>query len=388
MINQKINFTKAEIERIVPPIKPLGKKGGIFDTYQDIKEKGLVLLVSNGGAKTFYLYKKVDGKPERIRLGSFPGMSVEQARKAAVNNRSIINLGKNPNKEKSKIKEESTFGEFFEQFMERYSKKQKKSWKYDEREVNKFLAHWFKRKSSSITKQEVQLLHEKVCEENGLYQANRLLERIRAIYNKNIEWGWNGINPSLGIKKFKEQSRDRFIQPDELPRFFEALNEELNYTIKDYIWVSLLTGARKGNVLAMRWQDINLGRKEWRIPDTKNGEAVTVHLSDQAIEILKSRKNNADFVFPSELSSKGYLQDPKKAWARILKKAGIEDLRIHDLRRTLGSWQVATGASLPIIGKSLGHKSSKATEVYARLNLDPVRESVNKATEAMLAFRK
>lgn len=312
-------------------------------------------------------------------------MTIDQARRAAVDNRSVINSGINPNEEKNKVREEATFKDFFDHFMERYSKKHKKSWQYDEREVNKFLSHWFKRKAFSISRQEIQLLHENIREENGLYQANRLLERIRAIYNKNIEWGWSGINPSLGIKKFKEQSRDRFIQPDELPRFFEALNEELNYTIRDYIWISLLTGARKSNVLAMRWQDVNFARKEWRIPDTKNGEALTVHLSDQAIEILESREKLGEFVFSSELSSKGYLQDPKKAWARILKKAGIENLRIHDLRRTLGSWQVATGASLPVIGKSLGHKSSKATEVYARLNLDPVRESVNKATEAMFA---
>jgi integrase len=76
--------------------------------------------------------------------------------------------------------------------------------------------------------------------------------------------------------------------------------------------------------------------------------------------------------------------EPKTAWKRILTRAGIQDLRIHDLRRTLGSWQAATGASLPIIGKSLGHKSLGATQIYARLNLDPVRESLNKATDALL----
>jgi integrase len=380
-MDKYINFTKTTIKAL-----PIPKSGR--ESYKDTKEKGLSLYITSTGHITFFIRKRVRGKDERIILGSFSEISVEKARAEALKMRAQVADGKSPNEEKQKIKAEITFGEMFIQFMERYSKKHKKSWQYDEREVNKFLSHWFKRKASSISRQEIQLLHENIREENGLYQANRLLERIRAIYNKNIEWGWSGINPCLGIKKFKEQSRDRFIQPDELPRFFEALNEELNYTIRDYIWISLLTGARKSNVLAMRWNEINLARREWRIPDTKNGEALTIHLSDQAIEILKSRKSESEFVFPSELSSKGYLQDPKKAWARILKKAEIEDLRIHDLRRTLGSWQVATGASLPVIGKSLGHKSSKATEVYARLNLDPVRESVNKATNAMLAFRK
>jgi integrase len=88
-------------------------------------------------------------------------------------------------------------------------------------------------------------------------------------------------------------------------------------------------------------------------------------------------------VFPGR-GKTGHLVEPKTAWARILKRAGLQNLRLHDLRRTLGSWQAATGASLPIIGKSLGHKSLAATQVYARLNLDPVRAAVNTATDAML----
>lgn len=387
MNDKKINFTKTILEKINPPKKSIDRKGGIYDTYYDAREKGLVLLVSNGGSKTFYLYKKVDGKPERIKLGVFPDTTIEQARKLAINNKSIINAGKNPNDEKNKLKLEITFKKLFDQFMERYSKKHKKSWIYDEREVNKFLSHLFNRKVSNITKHEIQKLHEKIGNENGIYQANRILERIRAIYNKGIEWGLEIVNPTLGIKKFREKTRDRFIQPDELPRFFQALQEEENSTIRDYIWISLFTGARKSNVLSMRWNELSFIRKEWRIPDTKNGDPITIPLIDEAVKILLNRKNNStsEFVFASEKSSRGFLQDPKKAWSRILKKAQIENLRIHDLRRTLGSYQVAIGASLPIIGKSLGHKTSKATEIYARLNIDPVRESISKATEAMFA---
>jgi integrase len=194
--------------------------------------------------------------------------------------------------------------------------------------------------------------------ENGLYQSNRLLERIRAIYNKSIEWGWDGKNPTNGIKKYKEKSRDRFIQPDELPRFFQALQEERNATARDYIWISLLTGARKGNVLSMRWKDVNLFSREWRIPETKNGEHVVIALSEKAIAILSERQKIATgiYVFPSDRVDDLHFKDPKKAWAKILKIAGIEDLRLHDLRRTLGSYQAITGASMAIIGKSLGHK--------------------------------
>jgi integrase len=372
----RFNFTKAEIIKLPIPMK--GRK-----YYHDIVEKGLQLSVTSNGTRSFYLRKRIQCKDERVFIGHFPDITIEQARKFALQHKSDIARGINPNFKKSEAKKEITFGGMFEEFMERYSKKYKLTWKADQSDIAKFLSHWFTKKASSITKQEIQLIMEGIKDKNGLYQANRLFERIRAIYNKHIEWGWIGTNPTIGIRKFKEKSRDRFIQPDELPRFFKALKEESNVKVRDYIWISLLTGARKSNVLAMKWNEINFTRREWRISDTKNGDPLTIPLSERAIDILNSRLKSEEYVFPSKLSKMSYLQDPKKAWARILKKANIKDLRIHDLRRTLGSWQVATGASLPIIGKSLGHKTQQATAVYARLNLDPVRESVNKATEAM-----
>ncbi len=193
------------------------------------------------------------------------------------------------------------------------------------------------------------------------------------------------LNPAIGIKRNKEKSRDRFIQGDELPRFFEAVAKEENEAIRDYVLISLLTGARRANVLAMRWQDINFERAEWRIEETKNGTPQTVALSPEAVEILLNRKpsDNEVFVFPGS-GKAGHLMEPKKGWKRILERAGIDNLRIHDLRRTLGSWQAKTGASLAIIGKSLNHKNQNTTAIYARLDLDPVRDSVNKATSAMM----
>ena len=110
-------------------------------------------------------------------------------------------------------------------------------------------------------------------------------------------------------------------------------------------------------------------------------------MCEDAYQSLKRRKKDADsvWVFPGT-GKEGHLVDPKKAWLRITKRGGFEDLRIHDLRRTLGSWLAASGVSLPIIGKTLGHKSSQSTQIYARLNLDPVRESLKKATDAMFAL--
>lgn len=379
--SKEINFTKGELERAKP-----AAKGG-RDYYYDTREKGLLLAVTSTGTKTFYLYKRIDGKPERLMLGRFPDLSVENARKKAAAAKGQVAMGENPQKARHAIRDEMTFSALFDDYMKKYSKVHKRSWAYDEREVNKFLRHWFKRKISSIEKPEVVRLHAKIGKENGPYQANRILERIRSIFNKAIDWGWQGTNPAVGIKKFRETSRDRFLQPDELPRFFEALANEPNETARDFFMISLLTGARKSNTLAMQWEEINFHTATWRIAETKNGEAQTVHLPEQAMAILKERKihSQSPWVFPSDRTD-SHLADPKKAWERVLQDAGIKDLRIHDLRRTLGSYQAATGANGYIIGKSLGHKSQQSTAIYARLNLDPVRESVNKATDAMFSY--
>lgn len=432
MSSKHLNFTKRSL--LALPLPSKGKR----EYYRDTIVKGLILDVRSSGSKSFYLYKFLNGKPERIFLGSFPDFSVENARDAATIHKSDIAKGKNPQEEKRKIRNEITFKELFSEYMERYSKLHKKSWQYDEREVNKFLSHWFNRKLSDITKSEIRLLHEQIYKENGLYQANRILERIRAMYNKAIEWEWDGVNPAIGIKKYKEKSRDRFAQPNELPLLFAALEQDESQVAKDYFLISLMTGARKSNVLAMRWEQINWHQKQWRIPNTKNDDPVIVPLIDQAIDILERRKKTAknDFVFEGE-GAKGHLADPKHAWERIRQKATLElwklnkdhetliklveerlktqdnygytivklikeiqkdallqnidlptgllDLRIHDIRRTLGSYQAITGASLPIIGKTLGHRNSQSTAIYARLNLDPVRDSMSKAVGAMFA---
>jgi integrase len=121
-------------------------------------------------------------------------------------------------------------------------------------------------------------MHDRIGRENGKYEANRLLERIRAIYNKMIEWGLTGTNPAAKIQKFREHKRDRFILHDELPKFMEALEMEPNRDMRDFFLMCLYTGARCGNVMSMRWEDIDFSIKEWRIPDTKNGEPLRIPL--------------------------------------------------------------------------------------------------------------
>jgi integrase len=207
------------------------------------------------------------------------------------------------------------------------------------------------------------------------------------MFNKGENIGWKGENPARRIELFPESSRDRFLLPEELPAFFRALAEEPNPIFQGFFLLSLLTGARRANVQAMRWSDVSFDLRRWRIPETKAGVPVVVPLTPLAFEVLEKlkeyRRPDCDWVFPGRRLNGGHLVTPNLAWKRLLKRAGLENLRIHDLRRSLGSWQALTGASLQVIGKSLGHLRQETTAIYSRLTLDPVRESVEKATDAI-----
>ena len=171
-----------------------------------------------------------------------------------------------------------------------------------------------------------------------------------------------------------------------MPIFFTELANDSSEDFKHFVLLSLLTGARRINVMSARWEDIDLSRAVWRIPDesSKNGDVMTVTLGAEAVQIFEVRNpQKTGFVFPAQ-SASGHITPPKKRWQALIDRCGIADLHIHDLRRSLGSWQAITGASLVIIGKSLGHKSADATMIYARLHNDPVRASVSTATSAML----
>ncbi|WP_394809194.1 tyrosine-type recombinase/integrase [Nitrosomonas sp.] len=380
-MENKFNFTKKTIDALSTPDP--GKR----DTYHDIKTAGLQLRITSTGVKSFSIYKRISGSsPERITLGRYPDMTIEKARLEAARIAGDIASGKNPAAIKRGTREELTFAELFGDYMEQYSRHNKKTWREDESQYRLYLEKPLgKKKLSAIDRSSIKNIHLSITRAGHPITANRVKSLISGIFGWAILEGLWETNPASGIRRNKEKSRERFIQGEELPRFFQALADEPNQTIRDYVLMSLLTGARRSNVQAMRWQDISFDRHEWRIDETKNGTPQTVTLSPEAVEILQNRRpsNDAVFVFPGrgELS---HLMNPARGWQRILERAGINNLRIHDLRRTLGSWQCKTGASLAIIGKSLNHKNQNTTAIYARLDLDPVRDSVNKATSAMM----
>lgn len=332
-------------------------------------------------------------------------MTVEQARKAAERELGDSAKGINPAENKREEKKKQTLGEAYEQYRLLHveprgiksAEDMRAMWERclgalpdapTKKHGRKRVKHpagvdWSRRKLESITYADARALHAAIGRTHRT-RANRLVEFGSSIYNRAIEWGYPGQNPFEGIEPFKETRRDRFIQADELPRFFTALALDTSEDFKHFVLLSLLTGARRTNVLAMRWEDVDLKAATWRIAQTKNDEPRVVALVPKAVEVLHTRKpQDAGYVFPAP-SKTGYMTPPKKRWRALLKRAQLSDLRVHDLRRSLGSWQAINGASLATIGKSLGHKSADATMIYARLSLDPVRASLNAATTAML----
>jgi integrase len=377
---RKFNFTKEKLNNLP------GSANGQRAYYHDTRVRGLCLAVSPKGKKVFVLYKKICGRPERVNIGVFPDWSIENARGAAEGMNSAIVRGENPAAQRRTIRAKDTLGDLFTRFFEEYAKHKRTA----DRITGMFelyLSTWRLRKLSTISHSDVVRLHSHIGKTRGKIVANRAVELLSSMFSQAKErWNWTGANPAADVRGFPEKKRKRFLQPDELPAFFQALRDELNETIRDYILLSLLCGQRRGNTQAMRWDEVNFQRATWTIPRTKNDESVIVPLTAPALGILQRRKQTASgpWVFPGR-GVTGHLKEPKAAWGRILQRAGIEDLRLHDLRRTFGAYQACAGTSLPIIGESLGHKSLAATQIYARLNLDPVRASVTKATEAMLA---
>ncbi|MBW9248460.1 MAG: tyrosine-type recombinase/integrase [Acidithiobacillus ferriphilus] len=380
---EKINFTKSSLLALEPVP---GKRRRVYDE----KQKGLAVYVSPTGAKAFYCIRKVDGKTEEIRIGDAATVTIETARTAAAKIINDIASGPNPAEQKRIKKAEMTFSDLFAEWVKECKAKGKKSLGNDERNFRLHLQGIAKKKITEIERTHIRTLHRKITTGAGIYQANRVLALTRAVFNFGIRTLDipNLTNPAAGLKMNREESRDRRLHPDEMPRFFEALAAEENPDMRDYVMLSLLTGARRSNVLAMTWAEVNLDRRTWTIPGSKAKakDNITVPLTDAAIDVLQARAEASGvkgWVFPST-GKTGHLVEPKKGWARLLQKAGIDDLRIHDLRRSLASFQIDAGVSLAVIGKGLGHHSQQTTAVYARLAQDPVADAWQKGTDAIL----
>jgi integrase len=429
---EEIEFSKARLAAIPTPASRI--------YFKDSKTRGLRLAVLPSGTKSFELYRKAGGKPVRMTLGHFdatlpesrtipknedpidllgnaPALNVGMARLMAIAVNAQLDVGINPadyKKATRKAKlEELTLQEAFNKYKQDYLIPQDKrttdalSDLFDrnlgkvppgqkkkhgkEKTKSKFGVDWSNRRLSEISAEDVRLLHNRIKEGQSPFTANRVFELLRAIYKKMEEWKYlNCENPCVGISKFKELSRERYLSKDEVPKFFATLCENPNEDFRYYVLLSLFTGGRQSNILGMRWADLDLDLQQWKVHGeySKNGNPLFIPLSRIALLILETRKQTqptgTEYVFPAK-SRTGHRTRPKTKWTAFLQKADISDFRLHDLRRSLGSYAAMQGISLLIIAKVLGHKSIQSTEVYARLQNETTKDAMNVAGEAILS---
>ena len=381
---ERITLTKAEIAKLTPP-----EKGRRIVYDKIVPQFGV--RITERGAKSFILYRRVDGRPSIFTIGAVGSLTLDKARNKAVSLNGEIADGGNPQTIKSAKKTEITLGEYWKEYYWPHHASMKTFAKDEQSKFDRHLKIWANRKLADITFQDVQNLHRRITKAAPI-AANRLISLIHHLFAEAKRDGClKGENPAAGIRKNREQHRERFLEPDEAPRFFEALASEENETFRDYVWLSILTGQRQGNICAMRFDEIDFKSATWAIPShkTKSKNIIRVPLHPEAMQIIKARKDagGGEYVLPGP-GEAGHYTEPKRAWKSFVKRAGLEDFRPHDMRHTMGSWQAATGASQALVAKALGHKSVNTAAIYTQMSLDPVRASVNEAVDALLAVGK
>jgi integrase len=376
----KIVFTTKRLQTLETPTS-----GRVY--WYDSKTPGMSICISSTGVKTYYLYKWSNGRPVRVRIGKFNEISLDDARKTTAQLIGDMAGGVDIAAERRAKRQERSLSDVWNDWLEIHAKPRKRTWKDDQRQWKKYIEKDFgHRRVSSLKTSEIAKWHAKLGNDFGHIQANRAKALLATVLNYAVKVGYLVTNPCRSVPNFPEQSRERFLLPAEMKTFFDSV-AALGEPWYDFFQLCLFTGARRGHVASMAWSEIDLNRTTWTIPasKTKNKRPLVIALAPPAVAILQGRIEITDgvWVFPAH-SASGHVVDPRKAWEALRKKSGLQDLRMHDLRRSLGSWQAAAGASLIVIGKSLGHADLKSTQVYSKLQLDPIRESVANAARAML----
>jgi integrase len=249
-------------------------------------------------------------------------------------------------------------------------------------------------KVADVRFEDIDALHRKITSDGGTYIANRTVAVLGKAFSLAVRWRWRETNPTKGVERNTEFQRRRYLTGEELVRLVKALAKHPHREAADAIRMLMLTGARRGEVLAMRWDGIEDGVWSKLPSSTKQKEHHQVPLSAPAIQLLadiEKRQRRAgkrsEFVFPSN-GATGHLVEIKKSWAQVTKAAGIEGLRIHDLRHSYASHLASGGASLALIGALLGHSNPLTTSRYAHLYRDPLKAATEKVGAVIAAAGK
>jgi integrase len=379
----------------------------------DAEVKGFALRVTSGGAKSFVLDYRVDGRQRRITLGNYPDWTVQAARAAAKAMKREVDQGQDPMGERQALREAPTMQDLWERYRtEKLSKKAERT-QVDETSMWQkiILPRLGKFRIADIKYNDLDELHRDITLiRKTPVRANRTIEVLRGTFNLAIRWHWRQDNPAKGIQRNPEEKRERYLTKTDIMALVRALNEQKEVASVNAIKLLMLTGARRGEVLNATWDMFDLEQGIWVKPSahTKQRRIHRVPLSGPAIELLRSIRAHSvsQFVFCGAVGKP--LTDIKRTWSSACKAAGLTiqvpkltrsgkvvigssglpvmidqpNVRIHDLRHSFASILVSAGASLPLIGQLLGHTQTQTTHRYAHLFDRPMRD----AAETVGAF--
>ena len=359
----------------------------------DVQQPGFgVKILPSGKKKYLVKYRaKGGGRAAQQRwylIGTHGAITLEQARLIARQVQGAIAEGKDPQGQKEAFRSAATVLDLWDRFEKEHLSKRKESTKRHYRQI--WQIHVRKalgtKKVIDVNRDDIHRLHHKMSKHP--YQANRAIAVLSKMFNLAEQWGMrpDGTNPCRHVEKYRERSRERFLNGEELEHLGIALREGLSAQTETphmvaAIQLLLLTGARVSEILGVRWEWIDWEVRIIRLPDSKTG-AKSVYLSETAIKVLKMLKDlpqaaENPYVIAGRVPGKP-LNDLRHPWHRVRERAGLNDVRLHDLRHTAASIGVSQGMNLPVIGRLLGHTQASTTQRYAHVAVDPALEAVNK----------
>ena len=349
---------------------------------------GLRLAVTRS-SKTFWFRFVLAGTKGAIRLGTFPALSVADARKLALAYRAQVEQGIDPRQQEEKI--DLTFGEFAQAYLA-YSRQHKRSHADDASKLRCWLLPAFSHlKLTAIRRRHVEAYLTELRKTHSPASVNRHLTLLSAMFRRAIALDYLDKNPCAGIGRLKEAGpRQQTLNPEQAGRLLDALAQDRNRTAAAALSLMLYTGTRKLECLHGRWEHVDLTRRVWLLPKTKAGKAQHVHLSQAAVALLERLPSRAQggWLFPGRDPERP-LADPRKVLARALLAIGLpaDALCVHGLRHAHCSIMIGNGRSIEEARLALRHADSRTTRSYLHLPSDFAKDAVQSVDDAIRKAR-
>jgi integrase len=358
--------------------------------FYDDTVKGFACRVTDAGGRAFVInyFRKTDGRERRFTIGAFPDWSVAAAREEAKRLKREIDGGADPVGAHQESRTAPTIADLAARFEQDYVPRKRPSTQrvYRQQIHTDILPALGRAKVAAVTHADVDAFHHRLSARAPTH-ANRTLAVLSKMFSLAIRWGWRTDNPCRGIERNQEQKRHRYLTGAELARLSKALDKLPDEGAANAVRLLLLTGARRGELLAARWADINLETGVWTKPGatTKQKTQHRVPLSEAACRLLAKMKDQAgddtEWLFPAR--GGGHRPHINGAWIRLRKTAKIPDARLHDLRHTYATALASSGLGLPVIGALLGHTTAQTTLRYSHLMDDPLRAATERAAAVL-----